>query len=384
MDSHSKPKTKQRTTKTYDSDDSADIPLQKKRKTAVSKTESDDDVPLRKAVDKALVTKKELEASQATAALAKQESDRIDELLKSISAQFGSTRVEEGPREEDTIIDKNLTRYRESREELCNRLAVLSQHSEVLLDHACDFTDLTELVLGSLDTTYRVKRLSIEEFGPPEDYENLVDQLMAASEPSEVSEVGKMLRIAIFIDAGILVNKLRLGLTGLAEKADEMGHKLDATVPRTVAEGFAGGHGAVAELDSSKRKVIEIYYDLLESFCSLLAETKPCLELLEDQFAEEPGTSKMDDHVKNSRERSDCIRRVMKESQLRIEQIAQKGLMGAEPEQFHEEWMRIRRTLGGPLARAVIDEYPEVSEAYEAVFVTAAKLAPEVFEHLRP
>ncbi|KAK5697739.1 hypothetical protein LTR17_023856 [Elasticomyces elasticus] len=399
MDSHSKLKTKQTTTKNYYSDDSADIPLQKKRRTAVPTTESDDDVPLRKvirktavgstkankAVDKALVTKKELEASQATAALAIQESDRIDALLKSVATKYGPAQTHTGVKaaddqgDEDAAESGQESSYRKSHEKLRQGLVDLREQVKVMSEHAYDCTDLTVMVLGALDNTYRIKRLSIDEFERP-DFEYLLSQLLAAPASQDLSGMVSWLRVAVFIDAGILANKLRLGLMSLAEHVDGKTYEASLSMPPpTFAE-----DGASAGLGRSESKVTEIYQGLLETFATLLAEIRPALALLEDQFEEEPDAILLDQNIDEWTKRSTYIQEIMGAAKGRIEQIVHKKPQEIDHEQVREKWRRVRRTLGGLFARAVIAAYARLEEAYEYVRNTAEEFAPATFEHLRP
>ncbi|KAK3642063.1 hypothetical protein LTR56_010934 [Elasticomyces elasticus] len=300
-----------------------------------------------------------------------------------VNINIGGKRKANGSRyrndNEDSDDDQPMSKKPKSEDKTPKaRFVQLRAHVDDLFDNAIEFTAQTQMVVEHLNKSHRVKRLSIRDFGRM-DFVEAVGRLSDITAPADVDETRTDLHTAIFLEHGIIFDTLRVGLTGIAERADKVLRALEIVQPEAEAAS-RNSHGANIV---AVTKMVEVYRSMLKDCSSLLAETHPAIEVVEQRY---PNNQKHDSTRSTQRygtwetrivevwKRMDDVSRVIRTSH----ESDVKRPTSQKPE---ITWHRRRVLLEAPLALVMMDLYQALGESYEAAFAAALELAPKVFAH---
>ncbi|KAK5697742.1 hypothetical protein LTR17_023859 [Elasticomyces elasticus] len=252
------------------------------------------------------------------------------------------------------------------------RLIELRKHT-----NANEFTARTEMVVDRLTKAHRVKRLSVQDFEQP-DFEELVGRLDAATTAVEVEEVLARLHTAIFLEHGSVLDKLRVSLTTVAERADKMTRELEAAE----LEPRSGGYNDFYESNRLEvAKVTDVYRTMLKNWSAVLEGTRPSITILEQRYPKTSGLFRRTPAFTTWDKRIAWVCKDMTRARESIEGHYQYDVQSPTGQKPKETWQQRREFLGDPLTTLVVDLYRALCESYEATFAAAVKLAPSTFSH---
>ncbi|KAK3616653.1 hypothetical protein LTR56_018830 [Elasticomyces elasticus] len=300
-----------------------------------------------------------------------------------VNTNIGGKRKANGSRyrsdNEDSDDDQPMSKKPKSEDKTPNpRFVQLRAHVDDLFDNATEFTAQTQMVVEHLNKSHRVKRLSIRDFGRT-DLVEAVGRLSDITAPADVDETRTDLHTAIFLEHGIIFDTLRIGLTGIAERANKVLRALEIVQPEAEAAS-RDSHGANIV---AVTKMVEVYRSMLKDCSGLLVETHPAIEMVKQRFPEKQkfdlvrinqGYGTWDRRIAGLRKQLDDAPRVIK---TRHESDIKKPAR-QKPEIM---WYQRRALIEAPLALVVMDLYQALGESYEAAFAAALELAPKVFAH---
>ncbi|KAK5716537.1 hypothetical protein LTR15_009428 [Elasticomyces elasticus] len=300
-----------------------------------------------------------------------------------VNTNIGGKRKANGSRyrsdNEDSDDDQPMSKKPKSEDKTPNpRFIQLRAHVDDLFDNATEFTAQTQMVVEHLNKSHRVKRLSIRDFGRT-DFVEAVGRLSDITAPADVDETRTDLHTAIFLEHGIIFDTLRIGLTGIAERANKVLRALEIVQPEAEAAS-RDSHGANIV---AVTKMVEVYRSMLKDCSSLLAETHPAIEVVEQRY---PKKQKHDSN--RSTQRYGTWENLIAEVSKKMDDMPRVIRTAVEfdvkkpgPLTPEIKWHRRRAFIEAPLALVVMDLYQALGESYEAAFAAALELAPKVFAH---
>ncbi|KAK3616651.1 hypothetical protein LTR56_018828 [Elasticomyces elasticus] len=150
-------------------------------------------------------------------------------------------------------------------------------HVSVLLSQTRKLTDRNQVVLDALNSTYEVRRLTVEESGPL-DFKTQVKELVRVQYPAKAAQT---LYEAVVLESGMLLNKTRSLVAGISMQAVQMTREEQELVLPDVEDQCCFDQFHV---DECKVNVVYYYREMLRSWNQVFAETKTSVRDLEKRY----------------------------------------------------------------------------------------------------